>query len=189
MTTRLSGIALAGLIAALGATACGSDDSGKKASPAKGGEKTNTEGQVPCGPTTCKPKEGFMGQLCCKSNFEGTCGQMVAGSCTDLPPDPDKRCESTTFMAGGSPVMIPSCCTANNECGLVFNAGIGTAMCTSLVQAKQFGARFMTMSTMGNMMFNFNGMLPDPVTCDGDPIEVPAAAAGSGASGAAGSGT
>jgi hypothetical protein len=127
-----------------------------------------------------------MGALCCKSNFDGTCGQMVAGSCTDLPPPPDKRCMSSTFMAGGSPVMVPSCCTANNECGLIFNAGIGTSMCTSLTQAKMFGARFMTMGAMGmgNMMFNFTGSLPDPVTCDGKPIE--AAAAGS--SGAAGSG-
>jgi hypothetical protein len=34
------------------------------------------------------------------------------------------------------------------------------------------------------MMFNFNGALPDPVTCDGQPIEVPdAGAAGSGAAG------
>jgi hypothetical protein len=183
MTTRLSGIALAGLIAALGAMACGGDDSGETKSPTKTNNDKDTEGQVPCGPTTCKPKEGFMGQLCCRSNFEGTCGQMVAGSCTDLPPDPDKRCESTTFMAGGSPVMVPSCCTDNNECGLIFNAGIGSPMCTSVTSARNLGARFMTMGSMGNMMFNFTGSLPEAVTCDGDPIEAPAGAAGSGAAG------
>jgi hypothetical protein len=190
MTTRLSGIALAGLIAALGAMACGGDDSGDKASPSKSDDKDDTvKGSKECGPTICKPEKDFMGELCCKSNFDGTCGQMVAGSCTDLPPPSDKRCKPTTFMAGGSPVNVPSCCTANNECGLVFNAGIGAPMCTSLAQAKMFGARFMAMGMMGTMMFNFTGNLPDPVTCDGDPIETPAAgAAGSAAAGAAGSG-
>jgi hypothetical protein len=185
MTTRLSGIALAGLLAALGAMACGGDDSGEKSSPSKTDTKKDDtpEGSVGCGPKTCKPDEGFMGQLCCKSNFDGTCGQMVAGTCTDLPPPADKRCESSTFMAGGNTVSVPSCCTANNECGLIFNAGIGAPMCTSLSQAKMFGARFMAMGMMGTMMFNFTGNLPDPVTCDGDPIEVPATA------GAAGSGT
>jgi hypothetical protein len=185
MTTRLSGIALVGLLAALGAMACGGDDSGEKTSPAKGGDSKNddkkSEGEVGCGPTVCKPYEGFMGQLCCRSNFDGKCGQMVAGTCTDLPPEPDKRCKSTTFMAGGNTVMVPSCCNeSNNQCGLVFNAGIGTAMCTTITQAKMFGARFMTMSSMGNMMFNFSGSLPDAVTCDGEPVEATGGAAGSG---------
>lgn len=181
MTTRLSGIALAGLIAALGVTACGSDDSGKKASPSKEDSKDDDKGSVGCGPKVCNPPEGFMGQLCCKSNFDGVCGQMVAGTCTDLPPAADKRCESSTFMVMGNTVSVPSCCTANNECGLVFNAGIGAPMCTSLAAAKMFGARFMAMGMMGTMMFNFTGNLPDPVTCDGDPIATPAAgAAGSG---------
>lgn len=174
MTTRLSGIALAGMLAALSVMACGGDDSdsGKKESPSKGDTKKDddTEGQVGCGPTVCKPSEGFMGQLCCKSNFDGVCGQMVAGTCTDLPPDPDKRCESTTFMAGGNTVMVPSCCTGSNECGLVFNAGIGSPMCTSITQAKNFGARFMARSNMGNMMFDFTGSLPEAVTCDGEPV-------------------
>lgn len=178
MTTRLSGIALAGLIAALGATACGSSDTKAKASPTKEGTKV-VEGQVLCGPTVCKPKEGFTGTLCCKSNFEGTCGQMVAGSCTDLAPDADERCESAMIMGGGGPMMVPSCCTMNNECGLSFFA----AMCTSLTQVRQFGRMgMMPMGTagMGGGMFSLAG-LPEPKTCDGDPIEAPAAgAAGSG---------
>lgn len=182
MTTRLSGIALAGMLAALSVMACGSDDSGKKEAPTKSDTKKDdtTAGEKGCGPKICKPTEGFMGELCCKSNFEGICGQMVAGTCTDLPPPADKRCKSTTFMAGGSTVSVPSCCKEDtNECGLVFNAGIGAPMCTTLSQAKQFGARFMAMSSMGAMMFNFTGNLPEPTTCDGDPIEG-GGAAGSG---------
>jgi hypothetical protein len=181
MMRRLGGIALAGLIAALGGIACGSSDS---SNPAPTKTPNPVEGEVPCGPMVCKPKEGFMGALCCKSEFDGKCGQMVAGTCTDLPPESDKRCMSSTFMAAGSPVVVPSCCTPDNECGLIFNAGIGAPMCTSLIQAKQLGARFMMMGGTGMMMFNFNGALPDPVTCDGQPIEVPdAGAAGSGAAG------
>jgi hypothetical protein len=187
MTTRLSGIALAGLIAALGVMACGGgdDDTGEKASPTKTSSKSDKkdDGSVGCGPKTCKPEPGFMGQLCCRSNFEGTCGQMVAGTCTDLPPPSDKRCKGTSFNAGGNTVSVPSCCTTNNECGLVFNAGIGAPMCTSLASAKMFGARFMAMGMMGTMMFNFTGDLPDPVTCDGDPIETPAATGAAGSSG------
>lgn len=182
MTTRLSGIALAGMLAALSVMACGGDDSdsGKKESPSKSDtKKDDTKGQVGCGPKVCKPEEGFTGQLCCKSNFEGVCGQMVAGTCTDLPPPSDKRCKGTTFMAGGSAVMVPSCCTSDNQCGLVFNAGIGSPMCTSVTQAKSIGARFMTMGmTGGAMMFSVPN-LPDAVTCDGDPIMGGAAGSGS----------
>jgi hypothetical protein len=183
MTTRLSGIALAGLIAALGATACGSSDDGddgKKESPTKT-KPDKDEGTVPCGGETCTPDDGFAGQLCCRDQFQSTCGQMVAGSCTDLPPKADKRCPSTTFMTGMTPVMVPSCCNeASQQCGLVFNAGIGSPMCTTLTQAKSIGQRFMTMSAMGAMMFNFNGAIPEPITCEGDPVEAPAGAAGSG---------
>lgn len=184
MTTRLSWVVLAGLIATLGAVACGGDDSGEKSSPSKSDTKKDDDDKdsVGCGPKVCKPPSAdFMGQLCCKSNFEGTCGQMVAGTCTDLPPASDKRCKSTTFNAGGSMVQVPSCCTPNNECGLVFNAGIGAPMCTSVTQAKMFGARFMAMGMMGTMMFDFTGNLPDAVTCDGDPV--PEASSGSAGSG------
>jgi hypothetical protein len=165
--------------------ACGGDDTDKKESPAKTDtkkdDKKDAEGSVGCGPKVCTPEKGFMGQLCCRSNFDGVCGQMVAGTCTDLPPPADERCKSTTFMAGSNTVMVPSCCNAsNNQCGLVFNAGIGAPMCTTISQAKMFGARFMTMSMMGNMMFNFTGNLPDAVTCDGEPVEATAGAAGSG---------
>ena len=180
MTTRLSGIALAGLIAALGVAACGGDE-GEKEEPSKGsaGKGGSDKGAVECGPKSCKPKEGFTGEMCCQDQFQGTCGQMVAGTCVDLPPDPDKRCKSTTFMAGGNMVMVPSCCTTDNQCGLLFGAGIGPSMCTSITQARTFGARFMTMGGMGmNMMFDFSGSLPDAVTCDGDPIEAPAAGSG-----------
>lgn len=180
MTTRLSGIALAGLIAALGIAACGGDD-GEKESPAKGNDDKSASDSkaVDCGPKTCKPKDGFMGEMCCQSPFDGLCGQMVAGTCVDLPPDPHPSCDSTTFMAGGNTVMVPSCCTNDNQCGLIFNAGIGTAMCTSVTQARQFGARFMAMGQGGmSMMFDFSGSLPDAVTCDGDPIEAPAAGSG-----------
>lgn len=184
MRTRLSGIALAGLIAALGvATACGGDDGGKSSASTKdkgGAGKSGgaTAGQVPCGPTICKPEAGFMGQMCCRSNFEGTCGQMVAGTCTELPPKSDPKCEPTSFSVMGNMVQVPSCCTTNDECGLVFNAGFGAPMCTSLVQASQFGGRF----GGGNMMFMFTGMLPTPKKCStGEPIEVPAmGGAGSG---------
>ena len=183
MTMRLSGIALAGLIAALGISAagCGGDD-GETKSPTKkdkDDKTSSTAGQVGCGPKVCKPYEGFMGQLCCKSAFEGTCGQMVAGTCTELPPEPDKRCESTSFTVMGNSVQVPSCCTGTDECGLVFNAGFGAAMCTSLTQASRFGAQFRAGM---NMMFMFTGDLPAPKTCStGKPIEVPAmGAAGSG---------
>ncbi|HKP63112.1 MAG TPA: hypothetical protein VJV78_40525 [Polyangiales bacterium] len=180
MTMRLSGIALAGLIAALGVSAagCGGDDGETKSPTKKEKEDKPTAGQVGCGPKVCKPAEGFMGQLCCKSAFDGTCGQMVAGTCTDLPPEPDKRCESTSFTVMGNAVQVPSCCTGTDECGLVFNAGFGAAMCTSLTQASRFGAQFRAGM---NMMFMFTGDLPAPKTCStGKPIEVPTMAAGSG---------
>ena len=183
MRTRLSGIALAGLIAALGVAACGGgdDDSGKKESSSKKSDSDETPpGSKDCGPKVCKPTEGFMGELCCRSHFDGTCGQMVAGSCTDLPPAADKRCKSTMFMVGANPISIPSCCTDTNECGLVFTAGIGTPMCTSITTAKMTMQRFMTMGTGGMMMFNFTGNLPDAVTCDGKPIEGSSGAAGGG---------
>ena len=180
MTTRLSGIALAGLIAAFGMAACGGDD-GETKSPSKGDDKTPSRpsGSVECGPELCAPKEGFTGEMCCQSPFDGLCGQMVAGTCVDLPPDSDERCEPTTFMAGGNQVMVPSCCTDDGQCGLLFSAGIGPSMCTSITQARQFGARFMAMGQSGmTMMFDFSGSLPEAVTCDGEPIEPPAAGSG-----------
>lgn len=184
MTMRLSGIALAGLIAALGVTAgCGGDD-GEAKSPTTKDKKEDkpVPGQKGCGPEICKPPEGFMGEICCKSAFEGTCGQMVAGTCTDLPPPADKRCDSTSFTVMGSPVSVPSCCTMNDECGLVFNAGFGAGTCTSLVQASRFAPMFRGGM---NMMFMFTGMIPTPKTCStGKPIEVPAA--GMGAAGGGG---
>jgi hypothetical protein len=184
MTTRLSGIALAGLIAALGVSVgCGGDDGDTKSSSTKDPKDTkakSTEGQVGCGPKVCKPAEGFMGTLCCKENFAGTCGQMVAGTCTDLPPESDKRCDPTSFMVMGNAVQVPSCCTPNDECGLVFNAGFGAATCTSLTQASMFGQSFRP--GMG-MMFMFNGSLPSPKTCStGKAIE----SAGMGAAGGGG---
>lgn len=183
MRTRLSGIALAGLIAAFGIAACGgSDDDGKKESPSKGssGSKSNAD-EVGCGTKICKPAEGFTGQMCCRAAFESKCGQMIAGTCTDLPPAADKRCPSSSFSIANNMVMVPSCCnTTNNECGLIFNAGIGAPMCTTLTMAKSVGQRFMTMGAGGMMMFNFTGNIPDPVTCDGKPVEAMSGAAGGG---------
>ena len=180
MTQRLSGIALAGLLVALGVAGCGGDD-GEKTSPSKKKDETPkiVAGQKGCGPKICKPTEGFMGELCCKSAFDGTCGQMVAGTCTDLPPESDKRCDGTSFMVMGSAVNVPSCCTASDECGLVFNAGFGSPTCTSLTQAARFSPMFR--AGMG-MMFMFTGSIPEPKTCStGKKIEVAGAgAAGSG---------
>jgi hypothetical protein len=169
------------MIAALGvAAACGGDDGATKSPSTKDKDDKPTGMQVGCGPKVCKPpSDDFMGTVCCKEAFEGTCGQMVAGTCTDLPPESDKRCDPTSFMVMGNSVQVPSCCTANDECGLVFNAGFGMASCTSLTQATRFGAQFRAGMTM---MFNFTGDLPSPKTCStGKPIEVPAdGAAGSG---------
>jgi hypothetical protein len=171
MTTRLMSIAFAMLLATWGVAGCGGDD-GEKDSPTEEEEEGDNEPEGEgCGPKICTAPKGFTGQICCQSPFEGKCGQMVAGTCVDLPPPSDDRCESTTFMAGQNTVMVPSCCTDSNECGLVFNAGFGSPTCTSVTQARAAGARFMAMAMGMTMMFDFTGALPEPVTCDGDPIE------------------
>jgi hypothetical protein len=180
MTMRLSGIALAGLLVALGVAGCGGDD-GETTSSTKKDDKDDDKKPAQmkgCGPKVCTADKDFMGELCCKSQFEGICGQMVAGTCSDLPPPSHPKCDGTAFMVMGTPVTVPSCCTNNDECGLVFNAGFGSPMCTSLTQAARFNPMFS--GGMG-MQFMFTGMLPSPKKCStGEAIEVPMGAAGSG---------
>lgn len=174
MKSRLMWIALAAtMLATLGGCGGGDDE----ASDEKGQEEEQEkpEGYF-CGATNCDEEvwEGFEGELCCRSAFEGTCGQDVGGTCLDLPEPPDERCENGTFMAQGMSITVNSCCTDGGECGLRFEFG-GQSNCTSLTQAMRFG-RQMVMG--GNMMVNVMGTLPEPKNCDGSPVEAPAAGSG-----------
>lgn len=175
MKSRFMWIALAAtMLATLGAGCGGGDDD---ASSTKGQEKEpeKIEGTV-CGSKICEDEvyEGFEGELCCRSAFDGICGQTVGGTCLDLPKPPDERCENGMFMAMGQTISVNSCCTDGGECGLRFEFG-GQANCTSLTQAMSFG-RQMVMG--GNMMVNVMGTLPEPKNCDGSPVEAPAAGSG-----------
>lgn len=119
---------------------------------------------IGCGPAICMAPKGFAGELCCRSHFDGICGQMFAGSCTDLPPEPHPNCDDARVAAGGTPVEVQGCCTNTNECGLVLSPIPST--CTSLTQARLLGSRFRT----GADRDDYLRSLPEPRTCDGEPI-------------------
>jgi len=85
---------------------------------------------VECGTTTCEPDP--MGSAfirpCCVDMATATCGTMLPliGMCAE-PVDPDPRCDSIMVMS----FVIPSCCTADNRCG-ISSAMFSADACTSI---------------------------------------------------------
>lgn len=127
---------------------------------------------IGCGPMICVPPKGFAGELCCRSHFDGVCGQMFAGSCTDLPPDRHANCRDARVASGGNQVDVQGCCTSTNECGLWL--GPILSGCTSLTQARLLGGLFRS----GTDRDEYLRSLPEPRTCDGEPISTLAAGSG-----------
>jgi hypothetical protein len=138
--------------AALAGAGCGGDDdddkssagsSGKSAAGASGKDSSSAgsgspmtmlpEGAIACGKTVCELGEGETAMLCCFDEFSGMCGMKSgAGSNCVMRVESDSRCPSVSV---GGMFTLPSCCTADNMCGI--NAGIftGSMDCTELSQA------------------------------------------------------
>jgi hypothetical protein len=158
------GVLLLGAALAMG---CGGDDDddGDKntdeGSSGSGGEKDAggddnplglPEGAVACGTKTCELQEDETATLCCYDEFSAACGMMnpTGGCVRRVTPDP--RCESVS-LAGGM-FVLPSCCTADNMCGIQAGVFTGQMTCTEL------GAAAMDPRGMGMIMF------PPPKACD-----------------------
>ena len=115
-----------GAVAGTGAGVGGaSGASGTSGASGMGGAGGTTAQPVPCGTTTCQPLGGGLAGMlpgglgaaipppCCADEAMGICGTMSGGTCMP-PPMPDARCPSRMFFG----MMIASCCTAGNICGV-----------------------------------------------------------------------
>ena len=131
------------------------------------GERDEDIESIGCGPAICEPPPDFKGALCCLSHFDGICGQMVAGSCVDLPAELDPDCEGATGETDSTSIELRGCCAANNQCGVIIDPAPG---CTSLTEAR----------TIGRLLRgpDFVRTLPEPRTCDGVPITTNEAGSG-----------
>jgi hypothetical protein len=161
------GVLVLGATLAMG---CGGDDDddGDKDAPTEEGEAGDNgsnpdagtglpelpEGAVACGKTTCELEEGETATLCCFDEFSAKCGmkQGMTGNACVMRVMSDNRCPSVA-VAGGM-FTLPSCCTADNMCGI--NAGVftGGTSCTELGMA--------AMDPRGMGMITF----PAPKACD-----------------------
>ena len=112
------------------------------------------EGAVACGKDICMLEDGEEATLCCFDEFSAKCGmkQGTMGNTCVMRVTSDKRCPSVAV--GGGMFTLPSCCTADNMCGI--NAGVftGGMTCTELSMAA------MDPRGMGMIMF------PPPKACD-----------------------
>lgn len=185
MKKRSFGIAI-GLITLL--SACGSDSSGGSAGKGSmaSASTAKKDGSVPCAKDTCTVPDSLKGETaCCMDPFKGGCG-ILAGSTCRAYPMVDSRCPVPDLMGPAAQGMMFDikafgCCTSNNECGIDF--GMGGCQPTSSL------CRYISTADAASLK---------PMTCDGQPVELPAncgqqgramfpGAAGSGA--AAGSGS
>jgi hypothetical protein len=125
-----------------------------------------TPAPVACGSVMCSSEgsgvASFLARPCCVDEAKGICGTspITGGGCAE-PVESDSRCPELDVMGF---LKLPSCCTAENRCGL--NASMfGMPGCVDLKNAAT------QVPAMGLVMF------PQPRTCDGtlDPVEtVPA---------------
>jgi hypothetical protein len=167
------------LLASLGVS-CGGDDDGEEPNMAgRGGGNAATSGGgmiecddgVTCGSECCRMPADSMVEPCCRDVFSGECGMLggfAGDACVAILPM-DTRCPAVTIM--GANFMLPSCCTADNMCGI--NAGMfGMASCIELGEAEM---RAMEMAMMfgqgdggmpgmpgGGFMIDF----PEPRACE-----------------------
>ncbi len=120
---------------------------------------------VPCGDTMCagavagSMMGGFgpmFAQVCCADETTSTCGTISTSTMQcQAPPPVDNRCPSAF---GG---IAAPCCTADNLCGI-----------SGALQ----GGGCIDLGTIKMMFGNFGGgggafTIPDPMHCDGTPIE------------------
>jgi hypothetical protein len=155
----------------------GDDDSGGASGNGAGGGGRNSgesgggmiegEGLV-CGSKRCTMPEGSTAEPCCRDAFSSECG-MLGGfggtSCVAILPM-DARCPPVSF----GPIMLPSCCTDANMCGI--NAGMfGMASCIELGAAAQMAMERAMMfqqadGGMPGMPGGFMVDFPAPRTCE-----------------------
>jgi hypothetical protein len=160
------------VLAAILAVGCGGDDDdddmktdessagkggGGSAAPKDAGTAGMDDTEVACGKVICKPEEGETATLCCFDEFSAKCGmkQGMSGQTCVMRVTPDSRCPSATGMGGG--FTLPSCCTADNMCGINASVFTGGSTCTELGEAQ--------MDAMERGAGNFI-MIPDPQACE-----------------------
>jgi len=146
----------------------GKKDAGKDAGKASDAGKKSDAGTtaaaaVECGDNTCAPSPlaGSIPMLggavtpCCFDEDEGICSVMTAVNPTCAAPAKlDERCPASTVFGNS----VAGCCTADNHCGLDSTMlGMG---CRDLADPQ------VRMFIQG---------LPNPQTCDGEEIPLPAA--------------
>lgn len=138
-----------------------SDSGGSGGSSGGGGSGGNggTGGStmtVPCGSETCESPEAAMGFItaCCADEATSTCGTSLMGSPCAEAGESDPRCPPLNVMGF---LMLPSCCTADNQCG-IDAAMFGRPGCVDLGTAAE----------QAEMMGGGMGItLPEPRACDG----------------------
>lgn len=136
------------------AGACGGDDNDNSGDSTGGTSATGgtaatggtTVEPVMCGDQTCMGVPGFA-EPCC-DDVNSLCGVSVGGECMTAGV-PDDRCPSAGFD-----MIVPPCCQEDtNLCGVSVAGN-----CTDLATAAGFAA-------------GLGVTLPDPVDCDGNPVE------------------
>jgi hypothetical protein len=170
------------IVAALGA-GCGDDggnDGDNDNESGRGGGGSGEAGRggmiegegVACGSTRCTMPEGSTAEPCCADMFESVCG-MRGGfggtACVAIVPV-DPRCPTVSLGPLG---MLPSCCTADNMCG-INGEMFGEAECIELSQAEQeamdrammFGGDEDGGMPGGGLPGGFTIDFPDPQACE-----------------------
>ena len=178
--TRYSRLLL--LILFILAAGCGDDEgSNESAAPDSGTDESNSGGSggtagnagsgasggsggtggaaqsVACGSETCETPAGAMGFItaCCADEATSTCGTSIMGNACAAEGESDPRCPSLDIMGF---LMLPSCCTADNQCG-IDAAMFGMPGCVDLATAGE----------QAEMMGGGMGItLPEPQACTDD---------------------
>jgi hypothetical protein len=154
------------VLGALLAVGCGGDDDDDSKSDEGSSGKGSTQdagkppgsdlpmGAVACGKETCELQEGETATLCCFDPFTAKCGMMQGTQGCVMRVESYPGCPSV--MGGGGMFSFPSCCTADNMCGINASLFMPGETCTEL------GAAAMRAMSMGGGSFI---TIPPPQPC------------------------
>jgi hypothetical protein len=130
----------------------GGGTGGRKSTTGTAGSSSDA---VKCGSMMCQSPAGAMGFItaCCADEKTSTCGTSAMGGTCAVPSAGDPRCPKVEVMGFG--ITLPSCCTAQGQCGLDASM-FGMPGCIDLATAATQAA---------SMGMGMGGPLPAPRGC------------------------